>query len=394
MPHFALTVVLALLTMVGPLGIDAYLPSIPAIAREFGATDLLVQQTLSFYVGGMSVMMLFYGTLSDSYGRRPVVLVSLALYCIASVAAALAPGVVPLIVVRALQGLCGGAGTIIARAMVQDRFRGHEAQRMMAMITMVFGVAPALAPIIGGWLEATLGWRWVFAFLALFAAAMWFTSRAVLAETLPPEQRMPFRPGPIAASYRRLLSEPRFMLRVIGYAFVFSGVGLYVGSAPAFMMNILHQPPTAFAWLFIPLVSGIMSGSAVAGRLSGRVGPDRLIRAGFAIMVCAVAINVAYSALADVRLPYAVMPMFVFTFGMSLAAPGMTVLSLSVFSDMRGLAAAMQGFTQMMVFALISGLLAPQLFDSALHIALGHAAGLAIGIAAWSAGESLRPRHR
>lgn len=390
MPNFALTIVLALLTMVGPLGIDAYLPSFPAIAAEFGVSPLIVQQTLSFYVGGLSVMMLFYGTLSDSFGRRPVMMASLILFALTSVAAALATSIGALILIRCLQGLCAGAGMVIARAIVQDRFRGAEAQRMMAMITMVFGVAPALAPIVGGWLQTLLGWRSIFVFLALFGAAMWYVSRKVLDESLPLEHRTPFKVRSIAANYRQVLGNPGFLMMTLGISMVFCIMPLYVGSAAAFVIDILHQPETAFGWLFIPLVSGIMIGSAVASRYAHRIAPHKMIRLGFVIMVASALISVIYAAFFVVTLPFAVLPFSVYTFGLALASPSMTVSTLSIFPQMRGMAASMQGFIQMMTFALISGLVAPLLFDSALKLAFGLAVGLVAGIAFWGAGAQWR----
>ncbi|MDX3904775.1 MAG: multidrug effflux MFS transporter [Pigmentiphaga sp.] len=390
MSRSALTIVLALLTMVGPLGIDAYLPSFHAIGASLGASQLAVQQTLSFYMAGMSIMMLFYGTLSDSFGRRPVMLVSLLLFTVTSVLAALATSIEMLVAVRVLQGLCGGAGLVIARAMVQDQFRGGDAQRMMAMITMVFGLAPALAPVLGGWLQAAFGWRAVFWFLALFGAGMWAVSRSVLRETLPLEQRTPFNLRSISANYLRSLRSPRFLLMAGGIAMVFSGLPLYVGSASAYVMNILHQPETAFGWLFIPMVAGLMAGSATASRLAHRIPPDRMIRAGFAVMGLGVASSLAYVSIFTPAVPYAVLPFMVYTFGLSLSSPSMMVMTLSVFPEMRGLAASMQGFMQMLLFAFISGLVAPLVFGTAPGLALTHVAGLAIGIALWEAGARFK----
>ena len=145
-----LTWILAGLAMVGPLAIDTYLPSFPAIVQDFNASPLLVQQTLSFFLFTFAFMMLFYGTLSDSFGRRPVILVSLVLYVIASVGAALAPSLGWLLAWRVLQGLSAGAGSVIGRAIVQDRYSGAAAQKILSHIMMVFALAPAIAPVLGG----------------------------------------------------------------------------------------------------------------------------------------------------------------------------------------------------------------------------------------------------
>ena len=383
MPHAFLTVLLALITMVGPLGIDTYLPSFHAIGAEFGVPQLVVQQTLSLYIGGMAVMMLFYGTLSDSFGRRRVMLVSLVAFVLTSVAAVLAPSAGALVLIRALQGLSAGAGLVIARAMVTDRYQGSDAQRMMALILMVFGVAPAIAPIIGGWLQATWGWRSVFVFLAVFGALLMAASLRVLPETLPLNERQPFRFGVIVRNYGRALSSGRFMLMCLAFGLVFCGLPLYVGSAAAYVMDILHQPETAFGWLFLPLVGGLVLGSALASRLSHRIQPPRMVRIGFAIMVVAVGWSVAYTSLFTAAVPWAVMPFALYTFGLSMASPGMTVMAMEEFPQLRGLAASMQGFVQMLTFALVTGVVAPLLYSSALNLALGHAVGVAAGMAVW-----------
>lgn len=391
MPRHALTIVLALLTMVGPLGVDAYLPSFHAIGAAFGASPLAVQQTLSLYIAGMSVMTLFYGTLSDSFGRRPVMLASLVLFTLTSILAALSTSIGMLVAVRVLQGLSAGAGMVIARAMVQDRFQGGEAQRMMAMITMVFGVAPVLAPVLGGWLQATLGWRSVFWGLALFGAGLWAVSRRMLHETLPPGKRTPFDLRSITGNYLRSMASSRFMLMCAGIGLAFCGVPLYVGSAAAYIMDILHLPETAFGWLFMPMVGGLMLGSAAAGRYAHRVPAERMVRLGFVVMAFGVALSVVYTSLFVPAVPYAVLPFMFYTFGLSLASPSMTVIALSIFPDMRGLAASMQGFVQMALFALVSGLVAPMVFDSAAGLAWTHALLLAAGIGFWKAGGCARP---
>src|SRR5690606_1563082 len=153
-----LTLLLAGLAMVGPFSIDTYLPSFPAIAHALAVDVTLVQQTLSVYLLAFSLMMLFHGTLSDTFGRRPVVLVALVVYICASFAAVWSPNLHWLLMCRALQGMSAGAGVVIGRAIVRDLLSGADAQRALAQVTMVFGIAPAVAPIIGGWLQSVFGW--------------------------------------------------------------------------------------------------------------------------------------------------------------------------------------------------------------------------------------------
>src|SRR5690349_1225937 len=187
-----LTVILACLGMVGALAIDTYLPSIPAIGRAFEVGPVAVQQTLSVFLFTFAFMMLFHGTLSDSFGRRPVILIALVIYTLGSVGAALAPSFGWLLAFRAMQGLAAGAGSVIGQAIVQDRFSGAQAQKMMSHIMMVFGLAPAIAPVLGGWLHVHFGWRATFWFLALFGALMLLVCWRLLPESLPREKRHAF----------------------------------------------------------------------------------------------------------------------------------------------------------------------------------------------------------
>ncbi len=392
MKNTSLAIVLALLTMVGPLGIDTYLPSFPAIAATFGVSSVIVQQTLSVYMAGLAVMMLFYGTLSDSFGRRPVMMISLVVFSIISVCAALAPTAGSLVIVRGLQGLSAGAGIVLSRAMIQDRFSGSDAQKMMALVTMMFGLAPAIAPIIGGVIQTTLGWRYIFFFLAAFGFIMLITSWRVLPETLPKERRQPFNFKSIAANYRKAISSPKFTLLAVAFGTIFCGLPLYVGSAASYVMGVLHKPETAFGWLFIPMVSGLVIGSALTARISHSYRPQQLVKAGMAIMVFAVVVGVIYTSLFVAQVPFATIPLMIYTFGLSIASPGMSIAVLSVFPEMRGLSASLQGFIQMMLFAAITGFVAPIVDDSALKIAVGHAILLVIGIAVWMLGNRVGPR--
>jgi DHA1 family bicyclomycin/chloramphenicol resistance-like MFS transporter len=374
-----LTVILACLGMVGALAIDTYLPSSPAIGRAFEVGPVAVQQTLSVFLFTFAFMMLFYGTLSDSFGRRPVILVALVMYTIGSVGAALAPTFGWLLAFRALQGLSAGAGSVIGQAIVQDRFSGAQAQKMMSHIMMVFGLAPAIAPVLGGWLHVTFGWRATFWFLALFGALMLVLCWRLLPESLPSEKRHPFHGVAIARNYLKVLGHPQFLLLSLSVGMAFGGLSLYIGSAANFVMEILHLPETAFAWMFIPLISGMVIGSAWGGKRAGSHAPATMRAIGFGLMLLACVLNVGYTAWAGagVTVPWAVLPLMVYTFGLAVAMPAIQVGALSLFPDNRGLASSMLAFIQMMSFALVSGLAAPLLFGSAFKLACGVTVGLA-----------------
>jgi DHA1 family bicyclomycin/chloramphenicol resistance-like MFS transporter len=378
-----LTVILACLGMVGALAIDTYLPSIPAIGREFGVGPLAVQQTLSIFLFTFAFMMLFYGTLSDSFGRRPVILIALAVYTLASLGAAFAPDFGTLLVCRALQGLAAGAGSVIGQAIVQDRFKGAEAQRMLSNMMMVFGLAPAIAPVLGGYLHVHFGWRSTFVFLALFGSLMIALAYRALPESLPVEKRHAFHPVIIAKNYIKVLGERQFVLLALALGTVFGGLSLYISAAAHFVMGILHLPETAFGWMFIPMIGGMTLGSAIGGKYAARIAPATMIWIGYALMGVAGFGGIAYAANFTATVPWAVMPLALYTFGLAFAMPALQVKALALFPDNRGLASSMQSFIQMMTFALISGLVAPLLFDSAYLLACGLAASVAVSFACW-----------
>ena len=382
-----LTLLLAGLTMVGPLAIDTYLPSFPAIARTFDASPMLIQQTLSMFLFCFAFMMLFYGTLSDSFGRRPIILGSLVLYIVASVGGALAPSIGVLLFCRILQGLAAGAGSVVGRAIVTDRFSGGEAQKILSHIMMVFGLAPALAPILGGWLQVNYGWRSIFWFLTGFGALMFIAVQRALPESLPAKDRHPFHPGVIAANYWMVLRHRQFVLLSAALGMTFAGFALYIGSAAYFVINILHLSETSFAWLFIPLISGMVIGSALAGKFAHRYSQHAMIRMGYTLMALAALANVGYNYFFPAEVPWAVLPLFMYSFALALSMPPMTLLALNHFPNHNGLAASMQSFIQMLLFALVSGLVAPLLFESAFKLACGMLGGLVISIIMWLAAQ-------
>lgn len=380
-----LTVVLACLGMAGALAIDTYLPSMPAIGREFQVGPVAVQQTLSVFLFCFAFMMLFYGTLSDSFGRRRVILVALAVYTLASVGAAFAPTFGFLLACRALQGLSAGAGSVIGQAIVQDRLTGAAAQKMMSNIMMVFGLAPAIAPILGGWLHVHFGWRSTFWFLAAFGTLLIVLTLRLLPESLPVEKRQPFHPGTIAANYLKVLRNPQFLLLSLSVGMAFGGLSLYIGSAANFVMVILGLPETAFAWMFIPLIGGMVLGSHWGGKRAASMAAGRMKWIGFGTMLAAALLNIGYNALFKTEIPWAVLPLAIYTFGLAVAMPAVQMTALGLFPDNRGLASSMLGFIQMMSFALVSGLVAPLLFDSAFKLACGVGAGLVLSFGAWRA---------
>ncbi|MBS0308014.1 MAG: multidrug effflux MFS transporter [Proteobacteria bacterium] len=368
--HRSLAFVLAALAMLGPFSIDTYLPSFPAIAADLHVDAVYVQQTLSVYLLCFAGMMLLHGTFSDSFGRRPVILLSLTVYTFASLGAASAPSLTALLVFRALQGLSAGAGTVVGRAMVRDRLAGAEAQRMLSQITMMFALAPALAPIIGGWLQVWFGWRAIFVFLTAFGLLVLLLCSRALPESLPREQRLAFHPRRILRDYWMATRHPRFLLPVFALGFASIGFFIYVAAAPHFVIDVLHLPETAFAWLFIPLVSGMVIGAGTSSRLAQRWSRRRIVATGYALMLGAAIGNLIYCLLCTPQVPWAVLPLPLYTFGMTLAAPVNSLQALEVFPGMRGLASSVQSFVQLLLFALVAAVVVPLIGNDARLLAL------------------------
>src|SRR6476660_7756840 len=211
-PRWALAALLALLGMLGPFSIDTYIPAFSGIAQALGATPVEMQQTLSAYLFGFAFMNLFHGALADSFGRRPVVLAGIAVFTLASAGCALSQTVGQLVFFRFLQGLSTGAGIVVSRAVIRDMFPPAEAQRVMSQVTIYFGVAPAVAPIVGGWLFVHAGWHSVFWLLGGLGVVLWTANYKLLPETLHESHRQAFNVRNLMQGYWQLGSNTRFLL--------------------------------------------------------------------------------------------------------------------------------------------------------------------------------------
>ncbi len=374
---------LAALATLGPFCIDAYLPAFGGIQASLGASALEIQQTLSAYLFAFGLMFLFHGALSDSFGRRPVILVALVVFTAASAAAALATTVHALIVWRVVQGLSVGAGMVVGRAMIRDLFGPEDAQRLMSLVTLFFGLAPAVAPVIGGWLFTAIGWRSIFWFLAALGLILIVTGARFLPETLAPTHRQPFHPMALLKGYEEVGINRLFLLLSMAVGFNFNGFFLYIVSAPAFLGEHLRLAPTQYAWLFLPCIAGIMFGAHLSGRAAGRYLPAQTVRRGYGFMGAAALGNLAYSALVEPAIPWAVVPIMVYGIGFAMAMPSISLITLDLFPTRRGMAASLQGFVSGMVNTVAAGVISPVLSHDTRLLALGMAAMVAAGFTAW-----------
>jgi DHA1 family bicyclomycin/chloramphenicol resistance-like MFS transporter len=382
-PRWALAVLLAVLGMLGPFSIDTYIPAFSGIAQSLGATPVQMQQTLSAYLFGFAFMSLFHGAISDSVGRRPVVLWGLAAFTLASAGCALSQSIGQLVFFRAMQGLTTGAGIVVARAVVRDMFSPSDAQRVMSQITIYFGVAPAIAPIIGGWLFVHMDWHSIFWFLTAVGIVLWVANFRLLPETLHLSHRQPLNVNNLMQGYWQLGLDPRFLLLALASGVPFNGMFLYVLSAPAFLGDHLALAPTQFFWFFVLTIGGIMGGAWVSGRMAGKVAPKRQIRVGFVIMLLIAVLNLVANLLFKAHISWALLPIAIFAFGWALMVPVVTLLVLDLHPERRGMASSLQAFIGASANGLVAGLIAPLVMHSTVLLAVSSLTMMCVGLLAW-----------
>ena len=372
-----LSVVLASLAALAPFAIDTYLPAFAALETDLAAQPVALQQSLTFYLLPYAIMTLWHGAISDSIGRITTIKWGLGIFVLASIGCALAKDVQTLWFFRALQGLSGGAGNVVARAMVRDLFEGPQAQRVMATVQMLFGIAPAVAPIIGGFLLG-IHWQAIFIFLALYAALALFAALKYLPETMPPEKRMPLSAKQVVKDYRILFSDAEYFRLVFSISANFAGFFLYVLASPVFLVKHLGLTEQQFGYMFIPTVCGMMLGSYFAKRAAGVYSRQQVVQWAYAWMSITVIGNIiaCYFLTNSVWL---ILPIALFNVGMALAMPVLSIAALDRHPKIRGTAASGQAFCQMLLSSLSAGLIAPLVWSSPLGLALGMAAYSIIG---------------
>ena len=381
---------LAAMSMLGPFSVDAYLPAFPRIMESLHAGQLEVQQTLTAYMLAFAIMSLWHGALSDAFGRRNVVLVGLIVFAVGTLGCASAHSVHYLWVFRIMQGVSAGAGVVVGRAIIRDLYEGAAAARLLSMVTMIFSIAPAIAPVLGGWTVTLFDWRAIFLGLLGFSVVLWWVCWQHLPETIPVAQRQPFNPRFLARSYWDIFSSVLFQMKSAVVAFNFGGMFLFIAGAPVLLPVHLHLGPSQFAWLFVPAVGGIFLGALAANRLAGRMAVGRQIGIGYAFMLAAVTGSVTYHAFLPPALPWTVLPMFFYNFGSSIINPSATLLALDLFPHIRGTVASCQSFVTTLMGALVAGLIAPALTHSVLAMALGQAAFALVSLACWLTSRQYR----
>lgn len=364
-----LVFVLASLAALAPFAIDTYLPAFSVLENAFGASTLEIQQSLTFYLLPYALMTLWHGAISDAIGRITAIQWGLGLFVLASIGCALAPNVETLWFFRALQGLAGGAGNVVARAMVRDLFEGAQAQRVMATVQMLFGIAPAVAPIMGGWLLG-IHWQAIFIFLAFYAAISLWAAMRYLPETMPKAKRIPLSATSVLQGYRQIFTDLEFARLVIAVGANFSGFFIYVLSSHVFLMQHLGLNQYQFGWLFIPTVCGMVLGSWLAKRAAGVYPSHRVLQIAYGWMSMMALLNVLICLFLPPFYLYNIAPVALFNIGMALAMPVLSIAALDRHPRIRGTSASGQAFVQMLLSTVSAGLIVPLVWDHPLGLAL------------------------
>ncbi len=365
-----IAVILASLAALAPFAIDTYLPAFPAIGADTGATPLQLQQSLTAYLLPYALMTLWHGAISDAIGRLAAIRWGLLVFALASIGCALATDAQTLLFFRAVQGMAAGAGNVVARAMVRDLFEGVAAQRVMAQVQMIFGLAPAIAPMIGGLLLA-IHWQAIFVFLGLYALLSLAAAYKYLPETLPVGRRVPLLPRQIIWDYRRVFGDVEFLRLATAFGANFAGFFVYVLAAPVFLIRHLGLNSHQFGYMFVPTVCGMVLGSWLARRIAGKYPDGRILRFAVAWMLLAATGNILICLLLPMGVLQNILPIAIYNIGMALAMPVLSVAALDRHPRVRGTAASGQAFIQMLLSTVSAGALIPLLWDHPLGLAFG-----------------------
>ncbi|GIK25022.1 MAG: multidrug effflux MFS transporter [Rhodocyclaceae bacterium] len=368
-PSFGLAILLTTLVALGPLSTDLYLPALPTLAQAFATDAARVQLTLSVFLAGFAVAQLFYGPLSDRYGRRPVMLFGLVLYLVSSVACMLATSIDALILARFFQALGACAGPVLGRAIVRDVYGPVQAARVLAYISGAMAIAPMIGPLLGGWLTVWFGWRANFAALSLFSAVQVTATFLLLGESNAHRDPGATRPRQILGNFGELLSARLYLGYLLCFSFSYAALFSFISGSSFVLIELYGLSPQWYGASFGFVVTGYISGTMASGKLTLRLGPPRMVLMG-AFLGTAAGTLMAALALLEVHSVWAILlPMFAFMVATGLVMPNAIGGALAPYPKMAGSASALMGFVQMSLSAGVG-------------IAVGHAyAGTAIPMA-------------
>jgi len=335
------------MSMVGPFSIDTYLPAFESMETDLNASRIMMTKTLGAYLMAFGVSTLVWGAITDWIGRKPVIIISLGSYFISSAACAFASNYEELYWLRVFQGLGVGGALIAGRAMVRDVLDTKDAQKAMAYVMMLFSAAPALAPVIGGWLHDIFGWRSIFWFLALYGIAVMAYAMFVARESLPQEKRNSIRIQEVSRVYLRTLQSPRYLRLVFILALAFASFFVFIAGAPTLLFDVLGLEANSFYVLFAPMVTGIMLGAIVSNRLIHHFSSQKMLSIFLSLMLALSLFNWGLNYITEISVLRVIGPLALYSFSLAVIMPVLSIEIINCFPNNRGSATAMQSFIQM-----------------------------------------------
>ena len=379
-----LLVVLAALSMLGPFSIDTPFPAFKQMGADFRVGSDEMQWVVSAYLLAFGLMSPFHGPLSDALGRKPVIITGVVFFAVASVGCALSTSLPWLLAFRVLQGLAAGGGVIVSRTVIRDLFHGPEAQRLMSRVMMIFGLAPAVAPVIGGLLLQLGPWPVIFWFMTGLGVLLVVLVAVALPETHPAERRTPFAVAPLFRSLAAVGGSPSYHRVAWAASFSFGGQFLYIGSAPIFVVDLLGLGELDFWVFFVPMIGGVLVGAWISGRAAGRLSSRVLITSALVFATAGGLVNVLLALLPTAaELPWAVVGPALLGVGSAAAYPSLQLALLDMFPHTRGAAVSVFTFFTLLLNAATASLLAPLVTGSVLSLAVASTVLVALGLGSW-----------
>ncbi len=369
--------------MIGPFAIDTYLPAFPAIEAEFDASRSLLSQTLGAYLAAFAVATLFWGPITDRFGRKKVIISGISLFIISSIGCALAKDYSHFLSFRMIQGAAASGGLVAGRAMVRDVFDSQQARQVMSYVMLFFAIAPAVAPIIGAGLHDAFGWHSIFYFLAAFGFVTLLLILAITKETLALEHRQSIHPRHVTKVYCNVLLHRRFLMIVTAGSASFCGMFLFIAGSPTIFFDFLQLTTGDFWKQFVLMVIGLMAGSLFSARFAYRKTATRMVSIAVTIIAVTTLINLMIAYFFTPSLLGFVLPLLCYAFGIGMAIPSLTILALDCFPNNRGTAAAVQSFVQMMANAIVASIVLPLVTQSYLAFAVAQLCFISLAVVLW-----------
>lgn len=378
------------LIALGPFSLTMYQPALPAIAAGLKADTGQIQLTLSVFLTAFAVGQLFLGPLSDEFGRRRTLLIGLAIFVTGSLACMLSSSVTTLVAARTLQGLGACAGPALGRAMIRDLYGASGSARAMAYVSAPISIAPATAPLFGGYVSTFAGWQAIFGSLATVGFVMFAFVLLRVPETNPYTPEGDFRMGRLAESYLILLRSRRYLGFLFIAAAASSGFFAFQTAAPFIIIGDLGVSPTTFGWLLVSLPAGFVTGTLVTGRLVGRHRAERIILLGGLLLILGSSIQLACALAHIVTVTTLMSSQVIWAFGFGILMPSAMAGAVVPFPTMAGAATSLQGFAMMAGGALCSVLLA-QITVGAVAVGIIMLAVATAGVVIFAATAKLQP---